>query len=148
MDVPFTKAFEVWENEFRANPERFMTAEQVAAAAVLPLSEQRAVYFVAILNRLANGKPWNTIAADAGSQSQEATNTQAAAPDGAAARESELASCAERVRAAWTAVEVAEAQHKRLEEAERVAFRAASDARAMLRHTGDVLLRAAAQGSA
>ncbi len=46
------KVFEVWEGEFRAHPDRFMTADEIAAAEVLPLSEQRAVYFEAIFKTL------------------------------------------------------------------------------------------------
>jgi hypothetical protein len=61
MTVAFTKAFEVWETEWRNNPEQFMSADEVAAAELLPLSEQCAVYFEAILNKLADGKPWNSI---------------------------------------------------------------------------------------
>lgn len=49
----YAKAFEVWETEFRAHPEDFMTAEEMAATEVLPLSQARAVYFNAILKRLA-----------------------------------------------------------------------------------------------
>ncbi len=61
MDMAFVRAFEAWEHDFRANPEKFMTSDQIAALDVLPLSEQRALCFVAILNRLANGRPWNAI---------------------------------------------------------------------------------------
>jgi hypothetical protein len=61
MNVPFTKAFEAWETEFRANPAGFMTTDEMAAVDVLPLSEQRSAYFVAILNKLADGQPWGAI---------------------------------------------------------------------------------------
>lgn len=53
MTVAFTRAFETWENKFRANPEAFMTADEVAAMEVLPLSEQRTACFEAILDKLA-----------------------------------------------------------------------------------------------
>lgn len=56
MSALFTAAFEVWENEFRANPERFLTEKQTAAMKVLPLSRQRTVCFEGILNRLARRK--------------------------------------------------------------------------------------------
>jgi len=51
----FTRAFEVWENEFRAHPEQFMTAEAIAATAALTLAEQRTACFEAILKTLADG---------------------------------------------------------------------------------------------
>lgn len=54
----FTRAFEAWEYELRTNPTKFMTEAEIAAAAVLPLSEQRAAYFEAILNTLSAGQPW------------------------------------------------------------------------------------------
>ena len=57
MNIAFVRAFEAWENEFRANPEQFMTSEAMAATAVLPLSEQRSVYFEAILQKLADAEP-------------------------------------------------------------------------------------------
>lgn len=56
MTQAYTKAFEVWENEFRAHPEQFMTAEEIAAAEVLTISERRAVYFDAILRKLEAGQ--------------------------------------------------------------------------------------------
>lgn len=65
MKAAFAKAFETWEAEFRAHPERFMTEAEIAAAEMLPLAEQRAVYFEAILNTLADGKPWDSIGAPA-----------------------------------------------------------------------------------
>jgi hypothetical protein len=61
MNRPFVRAFEVWETECRVAPSRFMTPEDMAAIDVLPLSEQRAAYFTAILNTLAAGRPWNAI---------------------------------------------------------------------------------------
>lgn len=48
----YVAAFETWENEFRADPGAFMTDAEQAAMDVLPLSEQRAACFEAILNRL------------------------------------------------------------------------------------------------
>ena len=63
MSSAFTKAYEVWETDFRAHPEQFMTAEQTAAMEVLPLSEQRTICFEAILNTLANGQSWESIGA-------------------------------------------------------------------------------------
>ncbi len=49
MTAAFSRAFEIWENRFRLHPEQFMTVEQMAATAVLPLSEQRAACLEAIL---------------------------------------------------------------------------------------------------
>lgn len=54
MRTDFVQAFETWETRFRANPGEFMTVEEQAATEVLPLSEQRAVYFEAILTKLAS----------------------------------------------------------------------------------------------
>lgn len=45
-------AFEIWERDFRAAPETFMTAEECAAAAVASLSEGRAIYMAARLRAL------------------------------------------------------------------------------------------------
>lgn len=52
-----TQAFEAWENDFRANPEDFLTAVEVAAMKVAPLSEQRAIYFMALLRSQAEPAP-------------------------------------------------------------------------------------------
>jgi hypothetical protein len=46
------KAFEAWENGFRANPEEYFTAEEVAAMGVSELSASRAVYFNELLKQL------------------------------------------------------------------------------------------------
>lgn len=43
------KAFEAWENNLRADPGKFMTAEEVAAAGVSQLSADRAAYFCSLL---------------------------------------------------------------------------------------------------
>lgn len=43
------KAFEAWENGYRADPQKFMTAEEVAAAEVSQLSADRAAYFHELL---------------------------------------------------------------------------------------------------
>jgi len=48
-----TKAFEDWENEYRANPEGFLTDEEVAAMEVATVSESRAIFFLALLRRQA-----------------------------------------------------------------------------------------------
>ena len=63
MEQVFAAAFETWERQFREHPEEFMSAEDMAACEVLPLSESRARFFVAILNKLAGGRPWDQIAA-------------------------------------------------------------------------------------
>ncbi|WP_219209480.1 DUF1566 domain-containing protein [Variovorax boronicumulans] len=47
-----TAAFENWENNFRANPEVFMTQEETAAMAVATLSEGRGIHFMALLRDL------------------------------------------------------------------------------------------------
>jgi hypothetical protein len=43
------KAFEAWENGFRAEPSKYMTAEECAAANVSTLSADRAAYFRELL---------------------------------------------------------------------------------------------------
>lgn len=43
------KAFEAWENGYRADPQKFMTADEVAAAEVSQLSADRAAYFRELL---------------------------------------------------------------------------------------------------
>jgi hypothetical protein len=43
------KAFEAWENGFRAEPSKFLTAEECAAAEVSTLSADRAAYFRELL---------------------------------------------------------------------------------------------------
>lgn len=43
------KAFEAWENGYRAEPQKFMSAEEVAAAEVSQLSADRAAYFHELL---------------------------------------------------------------------------------------------------
>jgi hypothetical protein len=44
-----TSAFEAWENDFRANPETFYTAEDTAAMEVATVSEARGIHFMALL---------------------------------------------------------------------------------------------------
>lgn len=53
MKELFTKAFAIWEDDFRANPEKYMTDAEVAAMEVLPLAEGRALCFEKILATLA-----------------------------------------------------------------------------------------------
>jgi hypothetical protein len=43
------QAFEAWENGFRAEPSKYMTAEECAAANVSTLSADRAAYFRELL---------------------------------------------------------------------------------------------------
>lgn len=43
------KAFEAWENGFRAEPTKYLTADECAAAEVSQLSADRAVYFRELL---------------------------------------------------------------------------------------------------
>ena len=45
-------AFDAWENEFRANPDGFYTADEVAALEVASLSESRAIAFTAYLRQV------------------------------------------------------------------------------------------------
>lgn len=47
--VQLAEAFEDWENGFRADPSRFMTAEQCADAKVSELSASRAAYLLSLL---------------------------------------------------------------------------------------------------
>lgn len=43
------RAFEAWENGFRADPSKYLTAEECAAANVSTLSADRAAYFRELL---------------------------------------------------------------------------------------------------
>lgn len=43
------KAFEAWENGYRAEPSKYMTDEECAAANVSQLSADRAAYFSELL---------------------------------------------------------------------------------------------------
>jgi hypothetical protein len=43
------QAFEAWENGFRADPSKYLTAEECAAANVSQLSADRAAYFYELL---------------------------------------------------------------------------------------------------
>jgi hypothetical protein len=43
------QAFEAWENGFRAEPSKYLTAEECAAANVSALSADRAAYFRELL---------------------------------------------------------------------------------------------------
>lgn len=45
------QAFADWETDYRANPETFYTAEEVAAQEVASLSEARAIHFMALLRQ-------------------------------------------------------------------------------------------------
>lgn len=45
----FKLAFEAWENDYRAHPETFYTAEEVAAMDVADLSEAQAIHMIALL---------------------------------------------------------------------------------------------------
>lgn len=48
-----TKAFEDWENAYRANPDGFYTAEETAVLDVASVSEGRAIHFLALLRNTA-----------------------------------------------------------------------------------------------
>jgi hypothetical protein len=48
------QAFEAWENNYRANPEQFLTAEEIAAEGVSELSASRAAYMYALLMEIEN----------------------------------------------------------------------------------------------
>ena len=52
-----TKAFEDWENDYRANPASFYTEAEVAAMKVATLSEQRTIHFLALLRQGGNTTP-------------------------------------------------------------------------------------------
>jgi hypothetical protein len=43
------KAFEAWENGYRAEPSKYLSAEECAAASVSTLSADRAAYFHELL---------------------------------------------------------------------------------------------------
>lgn len=45
----FAKAFQLWEEGYRADPEKFMTPEETASAEVSQLSADRAADFAAFL---------------------------------------------------------------------------------------------------
>ena len=45
-----------------------MTDEERMATATLPLAEQRAVFFIAILGKLADGQAWDQIPIGAGAR--------------------------------------------------------------------------------
>ncbi len=57
-----TAAFEAWERDYRANPDSFFTPEEAARMEVAPLSEQRAIHFMALLRQV--GAAVVTAAAD------------------------------------------------------------------------------------
>ncbi|MGE0329710.1 MAG: hypothetical protein AB7P37_03345 [Ramlibacter sp.] len=46
-----THAFAAWETNYRADPDTFMTPAETAAMAVATVSEQRAIYFTALLRQ-------------------------------------------------------------------------------------------------
>lgn len=56
MKALFAKAFAIWEDEFRADPSRFMTTEQAAAADLLPLAEARAECLASIIDAVLAGE--------------------------------------------------------------------------------------------
>ena len=45
----FAKAFEAWENDYRTNPQEYMTPEQALELGVSELSAQRASYFYQLM---------------------------------------------------------------------------------------------------
>lgn len=47
------KAFQAWENGYRAEPQKFMTADEMAGAEVSQLSADRAAYFHELLSTAA-----------------------------------------------------------------------------------------------
>lgn len=55
----FARAFEAWENGFRANPTKFLTAEECAAAEVSELSASRAAYFSELLAQFGSAAATN-----------------------------------------------------------------------------------------
>ena len=48
----YAKAFEVWENDCRANPQQYLTAEEASELGVSQLSADRASYFYQIMREL------------------------------------------------------------------------------------------------
>ena len=55
LSAEITAAFEAWEAGYRGDPETFMTAEEAAAFSVAEISEQRSIYFVALLRTIQKG---------------------------------------------------------------------------------------------
>ena len=47
------KAFELWETRFRAEPQNFLTADEVARLEIADASTSRAIYFLALLREVA-----------------------------------------------------------------------------------------------
>jgi hypothetical protein len=45
----YAKAFEDWENDYRTNPQEYLTAEQALELGVSELSAQRASYFYQLM---------------------------------------------------------------------------------------------------
>lgn len=56
IHVQFAAAFELWETRFRDQPIGFLTAEEVAALAVANVSQERAIYFTALLREVISGR--------------------------------------------------------------------------------------------
>ena len=53
-----TQAFEDWETEYRANPENFLTQEEVAQLETADVSKARAIHLLALLRqRQTQGHP-------------------------------------------------------------------------------------------
>ena len=50
-DKQITQAFEDWENDFRANPDGFMTPEECAAMETATLAERCAIAFKAYIRQ-------------------------------------------------------------------------------------------------
>ncbi len=52
----YAKAFELWENDYRANPTKYMTEDEVAASGVSELSVSRAEHFAALIETILKGE--------------------------------------------------------------------------------------------
>lgn len=66
MSKPFEVAFAEWDRRYREDPASFMSAvEHLLGHTPASYGEACAVYFEQLLNDLAAGKPWDSIAVDA-----------------------------------------------------------------------------------
>jgi len=62
MNEPFAVAFEEWQRRYRANPQEFANCvEELLGYTPETYGEACSVYFVALLDGLSKGQPWNTI---------------------------------------------------------------------------------------
>lgn len=65
MCQPFVRAFTEWERRYRETPHQFMSDFERFTKSEQSYGESAAAYFVALLDELSGGRPWNTIATEA-----------------------------------------------------------------------------------